>query len=679
MATLVLAILAGWPAAASAQGTFDPIDLDQRLYQYRDDHNIPAGRNVAVYEFRYPDGSRGTIAVDSEPHGDPKTRGDRIQGHSERRASDILRSYGISDDRVTRIHSERQLCSLPGAFCQKMVDTRYPNAETSWKYEYGDTKESRRRGNAQMKQTLAEWKYRSNEFNKTMRVPGAQPPSGPLADALARPGARPGGIDFSSLELRYVSDKGPKGGGIGYSLAGHPSEGPSDPAAGLAAAKRSSDAFFAWLTLPPSSFWVNLKPHEANTIIDPQFAKTDAGHVMLDADFRLKRILWPPTHPDTPTGAEFWRRIDALYGDDKTKSSMCAAFRVWVEAAPATVRESADELHILDAPLAVKMEAIPPPPGETGCPADDPVPDEAKVQVFQDVIAPVMSQTVNTSPEFAELRRVYLSRVAAEWVRARSDRSTPLGKLIDTGAVDPWAANPPWNPMDIFNEYVHAYRNPDYSYTRSFEQGGQTYSMTYVMGGVDFGKTPRENVSKQDFRARYHERAKRARESLEQPEQDADGRVWLGAGERGITQPRIRNELGTRQRPGALRLRTQASARQVRAGETVRLALRLRNRGDVRLRGIEVCDELPEGLVFVRANRAHRMRGGRHCWDLARLGAGRSATIRVTARVARGARGTLRNRATVTVDGMPALGVRARRSVRVAGTAQPAPGGGVTG
>jgi uncharacterized repeat protein (TIGR01451 family) len=295
------------------------------------------------------------------------------------------------------------------------------------------------------------------------------------------------------------------------------------------------------------------------------------------------------------------------------------------------------------------------------------------------VIAPAITQTVNTSPEFAELRRVYLSRVAAEWVRARADRATPLGKIIDSGAIDPWAANPPWNPMDIFNQYLHSYRNPDYSYTRTFEQGGQTYTFTFQMGGVDLSRTPRQNVSKQDFRARYPERAKQARASLKAPESDADGRLWLGAGERGVKQPRIRNELGTRQRPGALRLRAQASARRASAGDSVQFALHLRNRGDARLRGIEVCDQLPEGLVFVRSNRAHRVRGGRHCWDLSRLGAGKSATIRVTARVAAGTRGTLRNEATATVDGAPALGVRVRRAVRVAGAAQPAPGGGVTG
>ena len=100
-----------------------------------------------------------------------------------------------------------------------------------------------------------------------------------------------------------------------------------------------------------------------------------------------------------------------------------------------------------------------------------------------------------------------------------------------------------------------------------------------------------------------------------------DGRIRLGAGGPRRAQPRIRNQLGTPQRPGALRLRVAASARRASAGDTVRLALRVRNRGDARLRGVEVCDRLPAGLGFVRADRRHRPRAGRHCWTRAGLGA----------------------------------------------------------
>lgn len=86
-------------------------------------------------------------------------------------------------------------------------------------------------------------------------MPGAAPPRGPLTNALATPVPRPGGIDLSTLELRYVSDAGPRG-GISYAMRGLPSTGLSDPAAGMAAARAASDSFFTWLALPPQAFWV---------------------------------------------------------------------------------------------------------------------------------------------------------------------------------------------------------------------------------------------------------------------------------------------------------------------------------------------------------------------------------------------------------------------------------------
>ena len=338
---------------------------------------------------------------------------------------------------------------------------------------------------------------------------GRQPPSGPLADALARPGraARRDRLLVARAALRVR--QGAEGRRDQLLARRPPTEGPSDPAAGIAAAKRSSDAFFAWLALPPTSFWVNLKPHEANTIIDPQFARTDAGHVMLDADYRLKHDLWPFTHPDSPTGAEFWRRIDALYGNDKSKSNTCASFRYYIEPAPATVRETDGELHILEAPLAVKMEAIPPPPGEATCPADDPVSDEAKVQVFNDVIAPAMSQMVNTSPSYAELRRVFLSRVAAEWVRARADRATPLGKIIDSGAIDPWAGRPALEPDGHLQPVPPRLPEPRLQLHPHVRAGRTDLHVHVPDGRRGPDNTPRQNVSDADFKARWPKRARR--------------------------------------------------------------------------------------------------------------------------------------------------------------------------
>ena len=60
-------------------------------------------------------------------------------------------------------------------------------------------------------------------------------------------------------------------------------------------------------------------------------------------------------------------------------------------------------------------------------------------------ILPKLIEGVNTNPEYAALRRVYLARVAAEWFRVRQgERPTSLGKVIGSGDVGPWAMPPGW-------------------------------------------------------------------------------------------------------------------------------------------------------------------------------------------------------------------------------------------
>jgi hypothetical protein len=679
----VVVALSGAPALA--QEPYTQIEwgtgLSEKAIQYRNDHNLSSGRNVAVFEFKRPDGKYGTIAIDSERYTPKETRGDRIEGHSERRAADILRSYGIKPEWVTRIYSELHPCRLRGRYCDNLLRTTFKEAKVSYSFEYGDSKESRGRGTAALKETVDDYNARRDAARDIGRVPGTKAPTGALTDGLARGVRGPGGIDFSSLELRYVSDAGAKGKGIGFAMRGRPGDGPGDPALGLQTARRASDAFFAWLTLPRQSFWVNLKPNEPDRIIDPQFARTDAGHVLLDADLRLKRLVGPLTNPANPTGAEFWRQIDALYGGDGMKSNACYSFRQWITPAPATVRETGSELYVLDAPLKVQMEAADLGSGTIadGCPQEDPALLAAKGEVYRRVILPQVEHAVNTAPEFAELRRVYVSRVAAEWVRARSDRKSPLGRLVDSGRIGRWVAQPPWNPFDIFNAYLRSVREGEYSYQRQFERDGTTYTLTYVTGGVDFSATPRDNVSRRDFKARWPRLAARARRSIRRATADAErGEVWLGAGRAGKAQPRIRNHASSRPRGRALRLRMTAAQGSVRSGGLVRFRLRVRNGGGSRVARLDVCDRLPPELVYVRSSRPRRVSAGRHCWRIRGLAAGRSAEIRLTARVAGGARGSVRNVATVSVPGAPALRARTSRTLRVRG-ASGAPPGGVAG
>jgi hypothetical protein len=68
---------------------------------------------------------------------------------------------------------------------------------------------------------------------------------------------RPGGIDFTTLELRYVAVDG---GQVSYSFNAQNAADEIHSYGGLAAGQLSSDALFTWLALPESSFWVNLNP-----------------------------------------------------------------------------------------------------------------------------------------------------------------------------------------------------------------------------------------------------------------------------------------------------------------------------------------------------------------------------------------------------------------------------------
>ncbi|HEY9369359.1 MAG TPA: hypothetical protein VIU94_13120, partial [Streptomyces sp.] len=176
-----------------------------------------------------------------------------------------------------------------------------------------------------------------------------------------------GGVDFSTLELRYVSDTYHNGSGVQYAFKADALPADEQSFGGRRAAQLASDSFFVWLELPPSAFTVNLNPDEPDRIIDDKFGKTDAGRVLLEADLAMKKSVAKFIHPNTPGGKKFW---DSLRGETK-----CVSMRQWIMPDTATVRDNGDELYILDAPLQVKMESevikTPGVGGESGCGQQD--------------------------------------------------------------------------------------------------------------------------------------------------------------------------------------------------------------------------------------------------------------------------------------------------------------------
>jgi uncharacterized repeat protein (TIGR01451 family) len=108
-------------------------------------------------------------------------------------------------------------------------------------------------------------------------------------------------------------------------------------------------------------------------------------------------------------------------------------------------------------------------------------------------------------------------------------------------------------------------------------------------------------------------------------------------------------------------IRKVANKHAVRGSNTVQFTITIRARGQGTARNVQVCDALPPGLVFVRAPGA-TFRGGRACWRIKRISAGRSRSYHVTVRANSVQRATFRtNVATVVSPGTNCTAPRVRR------------------
>ncbi|WP_158820860.1 MULTISPECIES: hypothetical protein [unclassified Streptomyces] len=333
-----------------------------------------------------------------------------------------------------------------------------------------------------------------------------------------------GGVDFSTLELRYVSDTYHKGSGVQYAFKADASPADQESFGGRRAAQLASDSFFVWLELPPSAFTVNLNPDEPDRIIDEKFGRTDAGRVLLEADLAMKKSVAQFIHPDTAGGETFWA---ALQGDTK-----CLSMRQWIVPDTATVRDDDNELYILDAPLLVKMESdivkAQGVGGAAGCGQQDEASTRHNEDLYRTTILPQVQEAVNHAPEYADLRRVYASRVAAEWFRERSStKTTAYSDLIGQGDISRWASREDWTPREVFDRYVQSYKNGEFNVAHTTTEGNMVYTRTYVYGGVDFSRIDQNRVSAAAFAKDHPALPSSARESLNGP--SGEGReVWLG-------------------------------------------------------------------------------------------------------------------------------------------------------
>lgn len=125
---------------------------------------------------------------------------------------------------------------------------------------------------------------------------------------------------------------------------------------------------------------------------------------------------------------------------------------------------------------------------------------------------------------------MYMSRVAAQWVRQEAGPRTVMGQLVDSGLHRNWIAQPPWSPMAVWDQYLQVYATPT-QYTAPVQVNGVTVNYTFsAYGGVDLRHKVREEAtSTRQFKARYPGLAAAARHSTKRPSKGC-GTTLVGAG-----------------------------------------------------------------------------------------------------------------------------------------------------
>jgi hypothetical protein len=342
-----------------------------------------------------------------------------------------------------------------------------------------------------------------------------------------------GGVDFSTLELRYIADTDYSGTGVRYAFAANTQTGTAPSFGGEDNADMASDSFFVWMALPPQSFTVNLMPNEPDRIIDAQFGRTDAGRILLEADFTMKRATARLIDPATPFGHDFLMAL---------KGGKCfSAQRKWIVPLPASVAQQGDSMYLLDAPLDVKLEIL----GDDlkpgiGCPSQDAAITRQNDDLYRTTILPKIVDEVNHAPQYADLRRVYASRVAAEWYRQRSaTKNTAYKTIINSGNIDAWTARQPWDPKEVFTRYRKSFYEGDATYTWKADE---RTTWTTTIGGVDFTNIPMVNITPADFTKDHPALPATATNSLFGTRLLNSGQqVWLG----GLTSERPMTEVWT--------------------------------------------------------------------------------------------------------------------------------------
>lgn len=331
------------------------------------------------------------------------------------------------------------------------------------------------------------------------------------------------GINFTSIKLNSISVTTDSSGGINFDLIlkAEKAEG-SKPGINIQNASRiGAAAFMTGLAVNDYKFWVNLNPWEVDRIIDEELGQSEVGRIMLEADLQMKRDFSNYGNPcANETGKALWNLLDKkredlvqqcmnrFPGEIKEASNIIfkPVQRHWIVPDKAYAYSNGSLIYIINASLAINSE---------------PVTDHSSFQVKnQDIntfsgdcieelnrsaqeyaeyynnleermIQPYVVADINTDEKYEGLREVYAALALAQWYKSKVTPRTDIFRdVLDSSSASILKSKTPWQPKDIWDEYVYSFKNGEYkcweNTTAKTAKGIRTKIRLHSAGGVEF-------------------------------------------------------------------------------------------------------------------------------------------------------------------------------------------------
>jgi hypothetical protein len=288
-----------------------------------------------------------------------------------------------------------------------------------------------------------------------------------------------GGIDLSSVTLKYVADIPSPTGGRTF-LA---SLEPTRPGEGVPASV-SLLAFATTLIVPDGAWWVNLNPDEPDRITDPNLGRTDIGRILLEADLRLKHLTIKVMDPASASGKAYWQeRTNSPFG---RKYFSRGDERTWIVPGVCVARTTGSEIEICDCSLDVRTDikritVFDEENGEVGNRAIVQQGLELKRHLNDKYILPALRKAINQDAQFAELRAIYKARALALAYKQRFSQTGSLSDVIDSINLKLLPPASKRAPKTIWAEYAAEYRAAATQYSIPLGNGSEIIEQS---GGI---------------------------------------------------------------------------------------------------------------------------------------------------------------------------------------------------